>query len=227
MDKRVQRLISAGVVVRDGKIQLKDQAIAEEILQGPDAFGISMEVIEEALKEVQSTPTEKVEIDTAYKWAARSIACFLLSRETKEVNWFIRAEDYRHEAIEHASLAHDGGQTVQFIESEIDQHRFDAKDLMTTPVLDIVPLEGEGDEEEEQQAESATENEHEFRKLKTLIEKDKTYRVDSPNGAYFIQIQEIEGDNISYLLLNNNKRHTIQKPKFQSGLDNGKISVLG
>ena len=66
---------------------------------------------------------EEVEIETAYKWASRAIACFQLHAETKLTKWLIKGEDYRHEALEHAALAKDRGDTLNIIEDEIEKHR--------------------------------------------------------------------------------------------------------
>lgn len=79
--------------------------------------------VEEALKEVQEKKEEEIEIETAYKWASRSIACYKLYEKTKELKWFIQAEDYFHECLEHASLAKDMGETLKIIESEVKKYR--------------------------------------------------------------------------------------------------------
>ena len=79
--------------------------------------------IEAAKKEVQEKEEEEIEVETAYKWASRAIACFKLHAETKLVMWLIKGEDYRHEALEHAALAKDRGKTLNAIEDEIEKNR--------------------------------------------------------------------------------------------------------
>jgi hypothetical protein len=84
--------------------------------------------VEEALKEVQEKTEQQVEIDTAYKWGARAIACFQLYKQTGKMKWYIQAMDYRHESIEHASLAMDMGKTLKEVETEIDKHKTGPKE---------------------------------------------------------------------------------------------------
>ena len=61
-----------------------------------------------------------MEIETACKWAERSLACFEEYLRTKNTAWLRRAESYRHEALEHAALAEDHGKTVAHIQTYID-----------------------------------------------------------------------------------------------------------
>lgn len=67
--------------------------------------------VDEARKEVQDKTTEDINKETAYKWASRAIACYEFadqSPENDEKNeWALRAEDFRHEALEHAALVGD------------------------------------------------------------------------------------------------------------------------
>jgi len=72
-----------------------------------------------AKTEVQEKDEHQIESETALKWAARSIACFQLYDETDELKWLFRAEDMRHEAIEHASLADE--ETLDFVRKELDE----------------------------------------------------------------------------------------------------------
>lgn len=60
-----------------------------------------------AAKEISEKTDSTIQIETAYKWASRSIVCYRLFVSTGKLTWLQRAEDYRHEAIEHASLAED------------------------------------------------------------------------------------------------------------------------
>jgi len=63
--------------------------------------------LEDARAEVREKSHLKIEEDTAWRWAARSVACHELWRETGEESWLKAAEDYRHEAIEHAAFSWD------------------------------------------------------------------------------------------------------------------------
>lgn len=80
-----------------------------------------------ALSEVQSKAEEQIEIETAYKWGSRAMACYQLYSQTKNVKWLLQAEDYRHEAIEHASLAKDSGNTLRVVEEALDKYKLTLK----------------------------------------------------------------------------------------------------
>lgn len=79
--------------------------------------------IDEALKEVQEKDEDKIESETAYKWASRSIASYMMYEKTGELKWLIAAEDRRHEALEHASMIEDDGKILSEIRAEIDKHK--------------------------------------------------------------------------------------------------------
>ena len=70
-------------------------------------------------REVREKSADKIERETARRWAARATACYARSRGEGGVRWLLRAEDYRHEALEHAALAEDGGCLVGEIEREL------------------------------------------------------------------------------------------------------------
>jgi len=76
-----------------------------------------------ALKEVQTKSDAQIELETALKWGSRSIACYQLYKQTQMPSWFVRAEDYRHEALEHAALVQDFGASVRSIQSALDRYR--------------------------------------------------------------------------------------------------------
>lgn len=75
-----------------------------------------------ALTEVQAKTDTQIEIETAYKWGSRALACYLLHERSGELRWFLRAEDMRHEAIEHAALSGEA-RVLQTIESAIETTR--------------------------------------------------------------------------------------------------------
>ena len=81
----------------------------------PSSF-VSASELKTALAEVQEKSPEQIESDTAKKWAARALACYQLYRETSLGVWLLRAEDYGHEAIEHAALVRDEGATLREVE---------------------------------------------------------------------------------------------------------------
>lgn len=64
---------------------------------------------------------EDLEKDTAVKWAARSIACCVAFAKSKDRKWLVRANDYKHEALEHAALVKDKGATVNEVQTEIER----------------------------------------------------------------------------------------------------------
>lgn len=77
--------------------------------------------IEAAATEVNAKSVKELELETAEKWASRAIACYNKYRETQDIAWRLRAEDYHHEALEHAALVKDGGSTVARLGSEISK----------------------------------------------------------------------------------------------------------
>ena len=58
------------------------------------------EAIQDALDELSRKSLHQVQIETAVKWAGRACAAAMLGRPND-------AEEYAHEAIEHAALAGD------------------------------------------------------------------------------------------------------------------------
>lgn len=72
-----------------------------------------------ALTEVQEKTQAEIEAETARAWGARAVACFLLFKTTGRTDWFMRAEHYRGEALEHAAMVDDNGLTVQTISGEM------------------------------------------------------------------------------------------------------------
>lgn len=65
-----------------------------------------------ALDEVTSKSDPVIERETSAKWASRAVACYCKFAETGDAEWLMRAEDYKHEALEHAAMCEDGGATV-------------------------------------------------------------------------------------------------------------------
>lgn len=75
--------------------------------------------LESALVEVQTKTAGQIQQETAYKWASRAVACFVLHRKTGDTRWLLRGEDYKHEAIEHAAFADDNGATMFTIRAQM------------------------------------------------------------------------------------------------------------
>jgi hypothetical protein len=83
-----------------------------------------MKRLRAARQEVAKKSDRQIELETAQKWAARALACFERAAKTSgaaAVEWKRRAEDYRHEALEHAALMQDGGKTVGVLERELNR----------------------------------------------------------------------------------------------------------
>jgi hypothetical protein len=64
--------------------------------------------VKEAIKELRDKTLEDIQRETAWKWASRACAAFQKASEQKSlkdaVKWLLEAEEYKHEAIEHAAL---------------------------------------------------------------------------------------------------------------------------
>ncbi len=74
-----------------------------------------------ALTEIQEKSDSKIQIETAYKWGSRAIVCYRIYAKTKDLKWLQRAEDYKHEAVEHASLADDDFETLKLVTERLKQ----------------------------------------------------------------------------------------------------------
>ena len=72
-----------------------------------------------AAKEISEKTDSTIQIETAYKWASRAVVCYRLYKRTGKLKWLQQAEDYRHEAVEHASLADDDFETLKAVTDEL------------------------------------------------------------------------------------------------------------
>lgn len=65
-----------------------------------------------AALEVAQKSDRQIERETALKWADRAVACYhrcaAATTARERERWLLRAESYRHEALEHAALAGGG-----------------------------------------------------------------------------------------------------------------------
>lgn len=79
--------------------------------------------VKAALQEVQQKSAEQIEQETAYKWASRAIACDMLYKQTGLLHWLLRAEDMKHEALEHAAVVMDRGATVRTLQDVLSRKK--------------------------------------------------------------------------------------------------------
>jgi len=80
--------------------------------------------VQAALDEIVNKSESQIQIETAHKWAARAIACYMLYGKTQHIGWLTRAEEYRHEAIEHAAVAEDGCYTLKKLDRQMKEEAF-------------------------------------------------------------------------------------------------------
>ena len=89
--------------------------------------------IEEAKKELRKKTYDEIQVETAWKWASRAAASFenvlKMDREDK-VSAFVVAQEYLHEAVEHASLAEDPSLVLD-VKNEVDAYVYRAIDDIT------------------------------------------------------------------------------------------------
>jgi len=60
---------------------------------------------DKAMSELHGKTIERVQHETAITWAGRALASYALLMETGELQRLLDAEEYAHEALEHAALA--------------------------------------------------------------------------------------------------------------------------
>jgi hypothetical protein len=77
----------------------------------------------EVVREVLDRSDREISVATAEKWCDRSVVAYRQYRKTRSIDWLLRAEDYRHEALEHAALVGDGGKLVGKLERLISPNR--------------------------------------------------------------------------------------------------------
>jgi hypothetical protein len=80
------------------------------------------ELLEAARAEILEKTHEQIEEETAWRWAARAVACFEAYEDSHEESWASAYEDYRHEAIEHAAFADRDGSVIQSVRAWIKRH---------------------------------------------------------------------------------------------------------
>lgn len=77
--------------------------------------------------ELQKKSEDEIEFDTAVKWASRAVVQYRLVDSSKNssdiIERFSQADDFRHEAYEHAAQVEDGGQLVNHLRDMLDSIR--------------------------------------------------------------------------------------------------------
>jgi len=83
--------------------------------------------IDKAKKELKEKSYLEIQKDTAWTWASRAAVSYELAIDEKDihrkVSIFQVAEEYHHEAIEHAALYEDGGKLLSKVDRELESYR--------------------------------------------------------------------------------------------------------
>ena len=83
--------------------------------------------VDKALEELKEKSYLEIQKETAWKWASRAAASYDLAIEEKDshrkVAVFMVAEEYDHEAVEHAALYEDGGDLLGKVDRELEPYR--------------------------------------------------------------------------------------------------------
>lgn len=83
--------------------------------------------IKKAIDELRTKSEEEIERQTAYTWASRAIAAYVLASKEpdpeKKLYWTHYGMDLRHEALEHSALYGDEGKLVEKLQKQIDRFR--------------------------------------------------------------------------------------------------------
>lgn len=85
--------------------------------------------LEKGAKDIESKSLAQIQEDTAWTWASRAAACYKKLAETGDWKWKTDAEEYRHEAVEHAALIGDTNPTVlNEIHEALEEYRNEAQE---------------------------------------------------------------------------------------------------
>lgn len=83
--------------------------------------------VEKAREELKDKSYLEIQKETAWKWASRSAASYDLAIEEKDISRKVAvlsvAEEFHHEAIEHAALYEDGGGLLREVDKELEPYR--------------------------------------------------------------------------------------------------------
>ena len=90
--------------------------------------------VEKAREELKTKSMAEIERATAMTWGARAVASYRLASEAKGLGerfrHFYEGENYRQEALEHASMAEDRGKLFLGIHEEVEKDRRSALDVL-------------------------------------------------------------------------------------------------
>lgn len=82
---------------------------------------------EKALEELRTKKMDEIERLTAITWGGRALASYKLAQEQRDMGerfrHFYEGENYRQEALEHASMAEDRGELLRQVHDEIETVR--------------------------------------------------------------------------------------------------------
>src|SRR5271165_4795619 len=82
--------------------------------------------VKEAKEELSKKAYLEIQKETAWKWASRAAASYELAVEEKSIKRKIAilqvAEEFHHEACEHAALYEDHGKLLGEIETQLDSY---------------------------------------------------------------------------------------------------------
>jgi hypothetical protein len=84
-------------------------------------------LLADARHELAHKTRQDVDRETAWKWAARAVAAYQRSQHSTDplrdaMSWIRDAQDYYHEAIEHAALADHSGEVLRVVREWIHRH---------------------------------------------------------------------------------------------------------
>jgi hypothetical protein len=86
--------------------------------------------VEKGLEELKTKSLDEIERATAVTWGGRAAASYQLAMDArgmaKRFRHFYEGETYRQEALEHASMAEDGGKLLTKVRDEVDSYRLGA-----------------------------------------------------------------------------------------------------
>jgi hypothetical protein len=139
IDNRIERFKRAAELLQaydpEKLKQLSESMRASGLLKNERSIADRIqENVDESISEVKAKTEAQIETETAIKWAARAVACYRHAKEStdqkEQIKWILRGEDFRHEAIEHASLVGDQGGVLSEVETAVKDYLLDWKGLL-------------------------------------------------------------------------------------------------
>jgi hypothetical protein len=79
--------------------------------------------VDRADKELRVKTLTSIQLETAATWGARAAVAYRFYAGTRDVSWLLDAEEYYHEAVEHAALAGVFDEVHAFLEPLRQQSR--------------------------------------------------------------------------------------------------------